>query len=48
MSESRWDHPTAGMDHRPTGGSPSWVDAELLSGADDDICLRIGDPVHQG
>ena len=45
MSESRWDLPTGGMVHRPTEDSPSWVDTDLLNGADDDICLRIGTPI---
>ncbi len=45
MSESRWDLPSGGVDHRPAEGSPSWVDTDLLNGADDDICLRIGSAI---
>lgn len=45
MSESRWDRPPDGTDHRPPVASPSWVDTELLAGADDDVCLYLGKPL---
>ncbi len=45
MSESRWDRPQDGTDHRPPAASPSWVDTELLAGVGDDVCLYLGEPL---
>ncbi|HET9897089.1 MAG TPA: class I adenylate-forming enzyme family protein [Streptosporangiaceae bacterium] len=47
MSGSRWDVPTDKADHRPAGEPPNWVDDELLSGADDEVCLRIGSALRR-
>lgn len=45
MSESRWDAPPGGTDHRSAAASPGWVDAELLAGPDNDVCLYLGRPL---
>ncbi|HEX9034469.1 MAG TPA: fatty acid--CoA ligase family protein [Streptosporangiaceae bacterium] len=45
MSEAPCAFPPAGMASGAAPAPPDWVDAELLAGADDDVCLRIGGPV---
>lgn len=48
MSESSCDLPPAGMDRSSADASGSWVDRELLAGADDEACLYLGAPVTRG